>query len=399
MPKAAKSKSTSARSTPLRPKNGNATKSARPSVKSEHHVNAIENVKQEGSRAIGSPSPTIRKKEEYGTQEEAMKEKLLGEETVKSELVKKEEREGLVKQEYKIEKPMKQEPTKDEEPIENAGHDCKADSTDEAIPVLEEKLLKTEQPTIKTETRGGGEATSDKDDSNYLVVIALISSKDPTITRFLSVPPTLTFADFHQVLQIAFGWSGMHEHNFIIDVATRLDAGSDWLLPKIVLQLNSHPDGLGLDSKPQRETEWRLRDVFEKKVWDDEDGNPVGTGPGEGRVTLRYGYDMGGDGWMHIINLLGRSQKNLHGDFGCKDMPVLCLGGEGHPCAEDSGGSVGWERLKRIHQKKRCNREDKDYKDWYKNDCLNGDPEGLDPYQWDLLDVNAELTDMFGSPE
>jgi hypothetical protein len=28
---------------------------------------------------------------------------------------------------------------------------------------------------------------------------------------------------------------------------------------------------------------------------------------------------------------------------------------------------------------------------WYKTFCANGDPNGLDPYQWDILSVNDQL--------
>lgn len=394
MPKAAKSKSTSARSTPLRPKNGNTIKSARPSVKSERHNDAIENVKQEGSTASQSPPPATQKKEESEKLADAMKNEPIGEEAVKREPKEVDTiRRKLLKEEHMMGESMKHEPTKDERPVKNEHHSCKTEPSDEAASIWEENSMKMERPNVKTEA-AGEEDLSERDDSNYLLVVALVSSKDPTVTRFLSVPPSLTFADLHEALQIAFGWSDMHMHDFTVDVATKPDDNARRLFHKVVLQLHRHPNSAGVWPEPQKEVDWRLCDVFEKKVWHDEDGNPVGTGPGEGKITLRYEYDMG-DGWMHVITLLGRAQKGLHGDVGCKDMRVLCLGGEGHPCAEDIGGSGGWEALKRIYRKKRCNRDDKDLKDWFENDCLNGDPDGLDPYQWDILDVNAELTEMF----
>jgi hypothetical protein len=30
-------------------------------------------------------------------------------------------------------------------------------------------------------------------------------------------------------------------------------------------------------------------------------------------------------------------------------------------------------------------------KGWHKTSCANGDPKGLDPYKWDIFDVNDEL--------
>jgi len=31
---------------------------------------------------------------------------------------------------------------------------------------------------------------------------------------------------------------------------------------------------------------------------------------------------------------------------------------------------------------------------WYKEECLNGDPKGLNPYDWDMYDVNEELLEL-----
>lgn len=328
--------------------------------------------------------------------EEPMKEEPRRDEPMKAEATKEEPVETeLTKQE-----PLKAEPLKQEETIKVEKHISKAESSDEAKSILVEEPMKWEEPATKTESVVKEEPTN-HEDPNYLIMVAMILSSNPTITRFLSVPPSLTFADFHQVLQVAFGWSDSHMHSFIVDVATRSDIGpciGRLPFPKVVLQLQTQPQSVDVWPEPQDEANWRLCDVFEKKQWDGEDGKPVGTGPGEGQITLRYEYDMG-DGWMHIITPLGRAQKNLHGDVGCRDMPVLCLGGEGHPCAEDSGGRCGWANLKRIHQKKRCNREDKEFKDWYKNDCSNGDPGGLDPYRWDILDVNTKLTEIFRGPD
>jgi hypothetical protein len=32
-------------------------------------------------------------------------------------------------------------------------------------------------------------------------------------------------------------------------------------------------------------------------------------------------------------------------------------------------------------------------KEWYMNTCANGDPNGLDPYSWDIFEVNDGLTE------
>ena len=33
-------------------------------------------------------------------------------------------------------------------------------------------------------------------------------------------------------------------------------------------------------------------------------------------------------------------------------------------------------------------------KEWYKTECVSGDPTGLDPHKWDLLDVNDALEEI-----
>ena len=61
---------------------------------------------------------------------------------------------------------------------------------------------------------------------------------------------------------------------------------------------------------------------------------------------------------------------------------------QGHSCAEDCGGSVGWENLKAVFKK----RGDPDgLKDWYRNICPNGERRGFDPWKWSINDVNGKL--------
>ncbi|KAI4095853.1 MAG: hypothetical protein LQ344_001407 [Seirophora lacunosa] len=121
----------------------------------------------------------------------------------------------------------------------------------------------------------------------------MVLSTNPTITPFLSLLPSLTF--WRQDLQIAFGWTNSHMHTFSVDVDSRreIERGGKVWLP-------TRDEGI-----------WRLRDVFEKKEWEAEDGTPVGTGHGEGKVTLRSGYDMV-YGWIHIITLFGCAREESH---------------------------------------------------------------------------------------
>ncbi|CAL8584088.1 hypothetical protein XPA_009693 [Xanthoria parietina] len=124
---------------------------------------------------------------------------------------------------------------------------------------------------------------------------------------------------------------------------------------------------VGTWPKPQNEEEWTLRDVFERKEWDKEDGTRT-----TGQIHLRYEYDIG-DGWGHTIFLLGLAEKGLHQVLAGREDNVpssLCFGGQGHPCAEDCGD------------------------EWYQTVYATEDPNGLDPYKRDIPEVNDGPTDV-----
>jgi hypothetical protein len=108
-----------------------------------------------------------------------------------------------------------------------------------------------------------------------------------------------------------------------------------------------------------------------------------------GKVQVSSEYDHG-DSWNHDIVFLGRADSSMRRQMHIPDeLQAVCLGGEGHPCAEDCGGSGGWEDLKNVFKKGK--RDPEGLKTWYKTMCANGDPKGLDPYKWDIFDVNDEL--------
>ncbi|KAL8859781.1 MAG: hypothetical protein Q9198_010618 [Flavoplaca austrocitrina] len=73
------------------------------------------------------------------------------------------------------------------------------------------------------------------------------------ITRVLSLPPSLTFAKFHRVLQIAFGWAGFHMHTFNIEIPV---GKRGILMPVLILQSildDGDEDNLGFWPNPQNE--------------------------------------------------------------------------------------------------------------------------------------------------
>lgn len=82
------------------------------------------------------------------------------------------------------------------------------------------------------------------------------------------------------------------------------------------------------------------------------------------QAILGCGTSYAGDSWTHEIDLLGRADPMLKQKMGIpEDMQVVCLGEEGHPCAEDCGSSSGWEGLKRVFKKGA--KDPEGLKEWY----------------------------------
>lgn len=117
-----------------------------------------------------------------------------------------------------------------------------------------------------------------------------------------------------------------------------------------------------------------------------------------GKVKAVYNYDFG-DGWECEICPVGRATPDSQAQMSASDeLTVWCLGGGGYGIAEDSGGPPGWDDLKENFKKRKRRASGDDRREWYKKMCANGEPKGLDPYDWDILDVNHALVKAF-SPE
>ena len=233
-------------------------------------------------------------------------------------------------------------------------------------------------------TTGTHETSSPDPESanNYLILATLSNSANPTINRLLSLPPTLTFDKLHRVLQIAFGWTNSHMHDFHVSLIGDEDDKAGFMGHRTCLSIYPDPSDLpdDLRGESKAETEVTLADVYEKPEWKD-------------KAEIEYEYDHG-DSWIHQLSLLGRATPGTNAQVGApKDVKVLCLTGQGHAAAEDAGGMYGWDDLKDAfkHPRKADNRE---RIDWYKSYCLNGG-KSLDPHAFDVLDVNDGLSDAF----
>ena len=222
---------------------------------------------------------------------------------------------------------------------------------------------------------------SSTNNGDYLLHIALTGTYDPMIVRILYVPSDLTFDKLHQVIQIAFGSAGIHAHSFDI---RSTEGPIGFMGGKLLLTLNPSTDYAGVYPDPENiklESEYTLADIFDADQY-------------KGKVDISYEYDHG-DSWNHSVVLLGRADTSLKKVFQIEDeIKILCIGGEGHACAEDAGGLDGWEDLKEVFKPRKRDPDGK--KEWYKTICANGDPKGLDAWKWDMLDVNDGLMELNG---
>ncbi len=148
------------------------------------------------------------------------------------------------------------------------------------------------------------------------------------------------------------------------------------LLSPFITSLVSRPMIDIEEIKEEKEADWTLADVYEKPEWKD-------------KVSLTYEYDMG-DSWEHSICLLSNLHPGKRWVFP-SDMKAVCLTGHGHPVAEDSGGFGGWEHLQELFAKPRMRDED-DRRGWYKKSCANRDKKGLNPHEWNMMQVNTDLS-------
>ena len=136
---------------------------------------------------------------------------------------------------------------------------------------------------------------------------ALIIGIEPSITRSLELPVGLNFAQLHEVLQAAFGWTDSHLHHFIVGGLT--------------IGAPEFDEDALLDVRTFEASEIRLQDL---------------TFPREEDSTLRilYEYDFGDD-WQHDLIL-----QRIPSENGAK-YP-RCIAGTRSGPPEDVGGFSGY---------------------------------------------------------
>lgn len=208
-------------------------------------------------------------------------------------------------------------------------------------------------------------------EANYLLEVSVIDTEDPVVTRHLSVPATINFHDLHLVIQTAFGWGQYHPYQFSVEKEDE--------------QLRPHPCVIELQvdgESPAPHSEKSSTDTLFSEVLKDAQRN---------NHVIVYQYDMDDNSWMHSIKFVSRTTPGTE--------TAVCIAGEGHPCSEDVGGPSGWRTLKEAFRQPydKSNFTANRMRRWYKQECINGDPDGLGangPYKWDREAVNRELSHL-----
>jgi hypothetical protein len=169
---------------------------------------------------------------------------------------------------------------------------------------------------------------------------ATLARIKPPVWRRLLVRSDVSLRRFHDILQIAFGWTDSHLHMFVV--------GADRY---------GFPDPDGLD--------WMKNDARVK----------LGQVLAKAKDSLVYEYDFG-DSWMHQVVL-----EKVLSEAGSVRVPS-CIGGARASPPEDCGGVWGYaELLKAIGNPRHPDHDE----------MLEWVGEDFDPERFDAEEINREL--------
>ena len=165
----------------------------------------------------------------------------------------------------------------------------------------------------------------DGTEGNYkrLLLDVTLHAGREKIVRELEVPASLTFEEFHRVLQIAFNWDDAHLHEFVIpENPEKLMDSTAQALCRIKMADDEDWDfGLNPDEQVFDENQMVLAQMFTAVS------------------GIQYLYDFG-DGWFHTIEL-----KKV---FNSRKRSSELISKQGLRPPEDIGGYSGFERFKQA---------------------------------------------------
>lgn len=200
-----------------------------------------------------------------------------------------------------------------------------------------------------------GILTSTKSENTFQFKIQLKNISKPTVWRRLLMPADATFKDFHDAIQIAFGWENSHLFAF----------SPDGYQSSPQIELESDDDSFSNYEKLNAET-LTLDEIFTHE-----------------KQTYSYIYDFGDD-WDHKITL-----EKIIPDQKTSIPKIIKAQGACPP--EDCGGPWGYENLKEILADKK-HPEHKEMKEW-----LGLSPrQHWDPEQFDMPEYQKIMDSVFG---
>ncbi|KAF1811387.1 hypothetical protein P152DRAFT_459783 [Eremomyces bilateralis CBS 781.70] len=235
---------------------------------------------------------------------------------------------------------------------------------------------------VQRPARNSYNSRADDESDSFVFQVNMPETDKPSVTRLLVIPKLITFDKLHLVLQAAFGWGNCHRYTFEATKILKKGERPGWTgYGKRIIHMVEHSEyedfaRYGINGyELWKMSEHTLADIYESEEY-------------RNRLSLQYTYDTG-DNWMHELIFLGSAPPTLNAAIDIPEtIKVVCLGGQGHPVAEDCGGAGGWERLKAQFSAKDG---DAGLKDWYKKECANTDGKALDPYKWSIVGVNTAL--------
>ncbi|KAM3153659.1 hypothetical protein ABEW05_005901 [Botrytis cinerea] len=212
---------------------------------------------------------------------------------------------------------------------------------------------------------------------NFILRVDLCPSylTNPRVTRTLSCPANASFADLHEALQIAFGWKDCHLHEF--EVLNHSESmGNKFSASSRATLLRISPSNIleeAQDDQNKCSSETLLNQILDGELT-------------RGK-TILYRYDFGDD-WEHVMVCGGRADPTENFEL---------LGGEGHGCAEDVGGSYGWIKLIEAYDSNNPTKDQRETMDWFEEEAHNKDSYGLRgaaKYTWDKEKLNTALKEL-----
>jgi hypothetical protein len=174
--------------------------------------------------------------------------------------------------------------------------------------------------------------------------------QNPPVWRRVLVPADITFDEFHEIIQIVFGWENSHLYQF-----SKKGYASQ--------PLYKVPDEYD-DDTVEDSTETIITEVF--------------TTP---KQTFTYIYDFGDD-WKHhiVLEKIADTENTI----------PLCLAGEGACPPEDCGGIPGYYNLIEILSDPK-NPQHKEMKSW----LGLGKNEQWDVNAFDITAINEVLEESY----